>query len=514
MIDGPPFFALGVPIQCTSMTKLSDLPDAHLRIFDRSEPPAADAVESVYLIGVCGTGMGSLAGLLQQAGYAVRGSDEKCYPPMSTRITEMRVDLLEGYHAAHLDPAPDLVIVGNACTPTHPEAAYAREHGLAQLSLPEAIAHFFLKNRRSLVVAGTHGKTTTTGMLVHVLRSAGLDPGFLVGGVMVNGNASYDIGTGPHFVIEGDEYDSAYFDKRPKMMHYRPASAIITSMEFDHADIYDSWDDYRAAFRSFAGLVERGNLLVINGDDPEVRALADYTNARVRYLGLEGGDDDVTATDIETVSGGQRFTLVLDGEPFVELFLPMSGRHNLLNALAVCAVAVEEGVSPGDLATGFASFEGMRRRQEVRGQAGDVIVIDDFAHHPTAVKATIQSVAERWPDRRIVAIFEPRSNSSRRKVFEKAYAESFDEARRVFISSPPLRHNDDAQNLLDVTTVVELIEERGIPADGFPSADSLLPALLNELVPGDVALIMSNGSFDGLHDKLLESLQLRDEIAL
>lgn len=496
------------------MKKLSELPDAHLRIFDRADPPAPDDIESVYLIGVCGTGMGSLAGLLQQAGCSVRGSDEKCYPPMSTRISEMGVDLLEGYDAAHLDPAPDLVIVGNSCTPTHPEAAYAREHRLPQLSLPEAIAHFFLKDRRSLVVAGTHGKTTTTGMLVHVLRSAGVDPGFLVGGVMVNGNCSYDVGTGPHFAIEGDEYDSAYFDKRPKMMHYNPTSAIITSMEFDHADIYDSWDDYRAAFQSFAGLVRSGNLLVINGDDPEVRALADYTDARVRYLGLEGGDDDVTAIDIEPVSGGQRFTLVIDDEPLVEIYLPMSGRHNLLNALAVCAVAIEEGISPDEVAAGFASFEGMRRRQEVRGEAAGVIVVDDFAHHPTAVKATIQSVAERWPDRRIVAIFEPRSNSSRRKVFETAYAESFDEARRVFISSPPVRHNDLTENLLDATRVVELIEERGIPAKGFPSAESLLPALLNDLTSGDVALIMSNGSFDGLHDKLLASLEMRDEIAL
>ncbi len=494
------------------MKKLTDLPDAHLRIFDRADPPVAGDVREVYLIGVCGTGMGSLAGLLQQAGYSVRGSDEKCYPPMSTRIEEMGVHLLEGYDPSHLDPAPDLVIVGNSCTPTHPEAAFAREHHLPQLSLPEAIAHFFLKDRRSLVVAGTHGKTTTTGMLVHVLRSAGLDPGFLVGGVMVNGNCSYDVGSGPHFAIEGDEYDSAYFDKRPKMMHYQPTSAIITSMEFDHADIYDSWDDYRAAFRSFAGLVGAGNLLVINGDDAEVRALSENTEARVRYLGLEGGDDDVTAVDIEPVSGGQRFTLVIDREPLVEIFLPMSGRHNLLNALAVCAVAVEEGVSPEDVAAGFASFEGMRRRQEVRGQAAGVVVVDDFAHHPTAVKATIQSVAERWPDRRIVAIFEPRSNSSRRKVFETAYAESFDDARHVFISSPPVRHNDQAENLLDASRVVDLIERRGIPANGFPSAESMLPALLSELRSGDVALVMSNGSFDGLHDKLLTSLELREEI--
>jgi UDP-N-acetylmuramate: L-alanyl-gamma-D-glutamyl-meso-diaminopimelate ligase len=309
-------------------------------------------------------------------------------------------------------------------------------------------------------------------------------------------------------VIEGDEYDSAYFDKRPKMMHYRPTSAIITSMEFDHADIYDTWDDYREAFRSFSGLIGQGNVLVINGDDPEVRALANYTDARVLYLGLEDGDDDVTARDIKPISGGQTFTLVLQNQPIVDIFLPMSGRHNLLNALAVCAVAIEEGVAPGALATGFASFQGMRRRQEVRGEAFGVIVVDDFAHHPTAVYATIRSIAERWPERRIVAVFEPRSNSSRRKVFERAYAESFDDAARVFISSPPLRHNDDSMNLLDSTRLVEMIEERGTPAAAFPNAEALLPALLNDLRAGDVALIMSNGSFDGLHDELMSALQI------
>lgn len=496
------------------MKKISELPDAHLRVFERPDPPHPEEIESVYLIGVCGTGMGSLGGLLQQSGYSVRGSDENCYPPMSTRIAEMGIELLNGFDPAHLQPAPDLVVVGNACTPTHPEAAYAREQRLAQLSLPEAIAHFFLNDRRSLVVAGTHGKTTTTGMLVHVLRSAGLDPGFLVGGVMVNGNASYDVGSGRHFVIEGDEYDSAYFDKRPKMMHYQPATAIITSMEFDHADIYDDWSDYREAFRRFAELIEPENLLVLNGDDAEVRALADYTRGRVQFIGLYGGDDEVTATDIQNMSGGQKFTLAVRGERLAEIVLPMSGRHNLLNALAVCAVALEEGVAPEQIASGFASFEGLRRRQEVRGEAAGVIVVDDFAHHPTAVRETIRAVAGRWPNRRLVAVFEPRSNSSRRKVFEVPYAESFDAADVVFISSPPLRHNDEADTLLDATRVVELIEQRGITASAYPDADTLLRPLMRELRPNDVALIMSNGSFGGLHDKLLEALDVREQASV
>ena len=488
------------------MKKLTDFPDAHLRIFDR--PPLPETIEDVYLIAICGTGMGSLAGLFQQAGYRVHGSDAAVYPPMSTRLAEMGIAIDEGYDPAHLDPPPDLVIVGNACIPTHVEAAYAREQGLAQQSFPEALGHFFLCDRRSLVVAGTHGKTTTTGMLVHVLREAGLDPGFLVGGVMTNGTVSYDVGSGPHFVVEGDEYDSAYFDKRPKFMHYRPTSAIVTSMEFDHADIYDDWDDYRDAFHAFARLVPPGGLLALCCDDPNVRALADATAARVRCYGLT--DADVTARHVRPTDGGQRFTLVVDGQGRGEVFLPMSGRHNLLNALAVCVIALDEGLTPDQIAQGFGSFKGMKRRQEVRGEAGGVLVVDDFAHHPTAVHETIRAVGERWPGRRLVAVFEPRSNSSRRKVFETPYAEAFDGAGLVFLSAPPFRHNDEVERFMDAEVVARTITERGAPAFVYPDADALLPPLLAKVQPGDVALIMSNGSFGGLHDRLLDRLRISE----
>ena len=492
------------------MKRLRDFADARLRIFDRPAAPAPDAVRSVHLIGICGAGMGSLAGLLQEAGYAVQGSDERYYPPMSARIAEAGITLFEGYDARHLDPAPDLVIVGNACTPTHPEAAYAREQGLAQLSLPEALAHFFLRDRKPLVMAGTHGKTTTTGMLVHVLQRAGLDPGFLVGGLPASGGASCAIGSGPHFVVEGDEYDSAYFDKRPKMMHYRPAAAVVASMEFDHADIYESWEEYREAFREFAALVDPGGLLALHGDDPDVRALADHTRARVTTIGL--GDGDVVARDARAAPGGQRFTLRAYGRDQTEIFLPMSGRHNLLNALGVCAIALEEGVAPAQLARGFASFPGMKQRQEVLAEAGGVLVVDDFAHHPTAVRETVRAIAERWPDRRIVAVFEPRSNSSRRKIFEEPYGQAFDQADRVFISAPPVRHNDAAGDLLDADRVGELLRARGAQAIVRPDAEAILPPLLDALRPGDVALIMSNGSFDGLHARLIEALAPRESV--
>lgn len=487
------------------MKPLASLPDAHLRVFSRPPVPPLDRIRDVYLIGICGTGMGSLAGLLQQAGYRVRGSDRAAYPPMSTRLREMGVEVLEGYDAAHLDPAPDLVVVGNACVPTHVEAAEARERGLVQLSLPEALAHFFIRDRRSLVVAGTHGKTTTTGMLVHVLRSAGLDAGFLVGGVLTSDGRSYDVGTAPYFVVEGDEYDSAYFDKRPKMMHYRPQSAIVTSMEFDHADIYDDWSDYRAAFRQFASTVPPDGLLALGGDDPDVRALAGHAGARVCFFGLKEGCD-VTARDVRHAEGGQRFTLVRRGDAVADVHLPMSGRHNLRNALAACAIALDEGLAPEAVAEGLASFGGMKRRQEIRGEAGGVLVIDDFAHHPTAVRETVRAIGERWPDRRLIAVFEPRSNSSRRKVFEAAYAEAFEGAARVFLSAPPLRHNDRADDFLDTDVLVERIRQHDVPASAHPNAGALLPHLLGTLRPGDVALIMSNGGFGGIHEKLLAAL--------
>jgi UDP-N-acetylmuramate: L-alanyl-gamma-D-glutamyl-meso-diaminopimelate ligase len=487
------------------MRNLADFPDAHLRLFERPAPPEPGAVRDIYLIGICGTGMGSLAGLFREAGYEVRGSDDAVYPPMSTRLAEMGIPVAIGYDENNLSPHPELTVVGNACTPTHPEAAHVREHGLAQMSLPEALAHFFIRDRRSLVVAGTHGKTTTTGMLTHLLRAARRDPGYLIGGVMVNTGGSYAVGSGAHFVVEGDEYDSAYFDKKPKFMHYRPSCAIITSMEFDHADIYHDWDDYRSAFEEFAGTLNTDGLLVLNGDDEQVRRLADFTSARVLYYGLRQGSE-VTATNVRRVEGGQRFSLVVGHEELADVYLPLSGKHNLANALAAAAVAFHEGLSAAEIANGFAAFAGLRRRQEVRGEAGGVLVVDDFAHHPTAVRETIAAIRERWPNRRLIAVFEPRSNSSRRKVFEDAYAEAFSGADGVLISDPPVRHNDIADELMDTGVVISAIRAKGIAAASFSGADTMLPYLLDHLEPGDTALIMSNGAFGNIHERLLNLL--------
>ena len=499
------------------MRDLADFPDAHLRVFARPPLPAPDAIRDVFLVGVCGKGMGALAELFAASGRAVRGSDAAAYPPMSTRLEAAGIEVLDGYDAAHLDRRADLTIIGNASVPTHPEAAAARERGLVQASFPEALAHVFLAGRRPVVVAGTHGKTTTTGLMTHVFQYAGLDPGFLVGGVMVGDEATSALGTGRHFVVEGDEYDAAYFDKRPKMLLYRPQVAVVTSLEFDHADIYDDWDDYRRAFEAFVGLVPDDGSLVLWGDDPNVRALAAHAAAPVTFYG-DGPDCAIRATNVRSESGGQRFRLAAGGHE-AEAFLPLGGTFNRHNALAVAAVALNEGVDLAVIAEALGTFRGMARRQEPKGEAGGVLVVDDFAHHPTAVAATITAVRERWAERfeptpdgpggRLVAVFEPRSNSSRRKTFEARYGDSFDAADRVFLSAPPHRHNDDARDFLDPAVVARTAGLRGTPTDVFDDADALLAPLVAALRPGDVALVMSNGSFDGLVGRLVAALDAR-----
>ena len=486
------------------MRSLAGFADADLRIFDR--PPLGTDLHDIYLIGICGTGMGSLAGLLRQAGFSVRGSDSGVYPPMSTFLQKHGIQVYAGYCEQNLSPKPDLVITGNVCAPTHVEATVAREQCIPQLSFPEAIHHFFLKDRRNLVIAGTHGKTTTAAMLVHVLRSASRDPGFLVGGVLQGLDQSFSIGTDSQFVIEGDEYDSAYFDKRPKFIHYAPKVAIITSLEFDHADIYDSYEEYREAFQAFTNLIPADGLLVVSGEDCNISDLG-LPSASVLTYGL-GGDYDVSAEILHTSEDGIRFNLFYQGNEIGETMLSMNGEHNLRNALAVSAVALNEGLSAGEITQGLQSFPGVKRRQEILGEPGGVLIIDDFAHHPTAVRATIQAMRERWPHRRLLAVFEPRSNSSRTKVFEDAYGRAFEGASKAYLCAPPFRHNDLREQFLDLSSVLHHVRELGTEAERYESTSHLLEDLVRDATSGDIILIMSNGGFDGLHQNLLDQLKI------
>jgi len=484
------------------MRSLTDFADANLRIFDRPLPKPD--TRDIYLIGICGTGMGALAGLLTEAGYLVRGSDSGVYPPMSTFLKNLGIPVYGEFSETNLTPLPDLVIPGNSCVPTHIEATFAREQSLPQLSFPEALHYFFLQKRRSVVVAGTHGKTTTCGMLVHVLRCAGRDPGFLVGGVLQELEKNFSVGTGPHFVIEGDEYDSAYFDKHPKFMHYAPQVAIVTSVEFDHADIYSSWEEYSEAFTAFIDLIPADGLLVVSGEDPVATKLRPKAGLVLTY-GL-GTEYDVSGHVIRTSEQGVRFQLISQGEDLGEMMLPMNGKHNLQNALAICAVALHEGLDANEIAQGLASFPGVKRRQEVLGEPNGILVVDDFAHHPTAVRATIQATKERWPNRRLLAVFEPRSNSSRRKFFETPYGEAFQGVDYAYLCAPQFRHNDVGNQFLDIQVVLDRIHQTGTEAKSFHDAAFLLDTLLQDVRQHDMILIMSNGSFSGLHQDLLSAL--------
>lgn len=491
------------------MRNLSDYPDAHLRVFDRPGPP--ETVRSVYLIGICGKGMGALAELLVQAGYQVSGSDEAAYPPMSTRLAALGISIREGYGIENLAAArPDVVVVGNTCGPTHPEATFAREQRLPQMSLPEAIAHFAIGDRRSLVIAGTHGKTSTTGMLISILLKAGVDPGFLVGGIMSGVDQVARLGTGPHFAIEGDEYDAAYFDKRPKMLLYRPSSAVITSMEFDHADIYEDWDDYREAFLEFCSLIPPSGVLAMSAHEEALRELASTTEANVVWYGIpeqmDGRTPGVSASELRISDGRLHFTISHGRRVVGPTRLSVGGRINVLNALAATALALHEGISDEAILTGLEAFGGMKRRQEIVGERGGVTIVDDFAHHPTAVEETVRAVSERWPNRRIVAMFEPRSNSSRRKVFQDRYVDALAGADRVLLSVPPVRHNDSPDDFLDAEELAAGLRLRGTPAEALPDPDAVFTAAMDELREGDLALVMSSGSFGELPSRLVAGL--------
>lgn len=488
---------------------------------------AAGSVKKVHLTGVCGTAMSSLAGLFATSGFDVSGSDTGCYPPTSDLIERLGIRFFEGFKEENVK-GKDLIVVANMFGPGNTEAAYARDNHLPELSMPEAIAEFFIKDRTSIVIAGTHGKTTTTGLAAHVFMSAGLNPGFVVGGVAVpttNGisetsfNAG-DFNEGPkktkHFIIEGDEYDTSYFDKSPKFLHYRPKIAIVTSLEFDHVDIYKDMDEYRQSFVFLAQEVPADGLLILNGDQEEVRGLAPYAKengASVLYYGF-GDNCDVVAKDISVDEKGQHFTLVYKGQNMGKFSIGLFGKYNLANALSVSAAALHEGITSDQLREGLVTFLGMKRRQEIRASINGIIVIDDFAHHPTAVRETLSGIRDRFPLRRIIALFEPRSNTSRRKMFEHEYGKSFSEVNALYLSMPALRPNDKKEEFIDGNVVVSDAKNMamnkgilGFEAFCVSNGDEALSKLAPQLKSGDVVVIMSNGSFDGIHEKLIKILK-------
>jgi UDP-N-acetylmuramate: L-alanyl-gamma-D-glutamyl-meso-diaminopimelate ligase len=451
--------------------------------------------------------MGAFAGMLRTAGYEVTGSDQNVFPPMSEMLAAWGIPVLTPYSPANLDTArPDLVVIGNVLRRVNPEAAAVRERGLPQMSFPAALGSFFLRDRHPVVVVGTHGKTTTSALMGHVLAAAGRDPSFLVGGVARNYDANYRLGRGPHFVVEGDEYDTAYFDKGPKFLHYRPRTAVLTSIEFDHADIYRDLAHYESAFARFVPLLPPDGLLAVSARWPRAVELARGGAAPVATYTVGAGPADYAAHDLRLGSDGARFQVVEAGHRLGEARLPIGGAHNVENALGVVAAARGLGLSIAEIGCGLATFAGVRRRQEPRGEPGGVTVIDDFAHHPTAVRETIAAVLSRYPGRRLWAVFEPRSNTSRRNIHQADYARVFDGAARVRVKIPEPHDKVPADQQLDVGRLITALRAQQIDAAAAAKVEALVDEVAGAARPGDVVLAMSNGAFGGFVDKLVAAL--------
>src|SRR5882724_8168463 len=459
-----------------------------------------------HLSGIGGAAMAPLAGMLAERGHRVTGSDAGVYPPASTLLESLGIKWSNGFSEENLSPAPDVVILGNALSRGNPEVECVLERKIPYRSLPQVIEDYFLPGHDSLVVTGTHGKTTTTSMLSWILSVAGRRPNFLIGGVAENFGRSFGLGGGTEFVLEGDEYDSAFFDKAPKFLHYHPDELIITSLEFDHADIYADLSAIELQFRRLVNLVPRRGRIVAWGDDAPlaaaVRRVTEKAFCPVETYGLDGSTAWIAA-DITHVDDCMEFRIAHFGKEMAKIRLPLAGRHNVLNALAAAAIAFGRDVPREAIEEALQTFRGVRRRLQVQGEIGGILVVDDFAHHPTAIRATLEAARGRWPGRRLWAAFEPRSNTMRRNTFEGPLAESLALADGVVLG-PVSRANllSDAERL-SPDRIVALLTAQNRPAATFPAVDGVADYLVNEAKSGDVILVMSNGSFDGLCGKLV-----------
>jgi UDP-N-acetylmuramate: L-alanyl-gamma-D-glutamyl-meso-diaminopimelate ligase len=461
----------------------------------------------IYCMAIGGTGMAPLACLLQEQGHRVRGTDGPLYPPMSTLLERAGIQPSTGYDPVHLEPRPDLVIIGNAIHRDNPEAVAAERLGLPIISMPQALARFFLDHHRSLVVSGTHGKTTTTAMAAWVYTACGRDPGYLIGGAPKDLPASFHDGAGDRFVIEGDEYNAAYFDRGPKFLHYQPETLLLTSAEYDHADLYPTPESLWDAYARLLALLPVDGFLVACGDTPKVRELAANARCRTLFYGLDPGNDLHPLGEIEALPEASRFLVHDEEAGEVEITLPLAGGHNVSNALAVWATARRDGIPAAELAAAFARFSGVKRRLDELGTARGVTVVDDFAHHPTAVEKTLTALRQRYPGQRLVALFEPRSLTAGRGFFFEPYRQAFAGADRVLFA--PTFHNGRlaAEERLDFGVLANELTKGGVPADLYPDNAGLMRQALDEARDGSVLVTMSSGSFEGMPYKLMAALK-------
>ncbi len=464
-----------------------------------------------HLIGICGTAMASLAGMLQARGHRVTGSDANVYPPMSTMLHSLGIEVLQGYKAEHLTPALDCVIVGNAIPRGNPELEETLKRKLLYKSQAEVVKEEFIRGRHSLVVAGTHGKTTTTSIAAWVMDQGELNPSFLIGGVAQNFGTSFRVTDSDYFIIEGDEYDTAYFDKGPKFMHYLPELGVVNNIEFDHADIYTDLDAVKLAFRRFMNLVPGDGRLIAGWDNPNVRNLVEAMGNKlfttVETFGFSG-DARWQIRNADFSGGLSRFDVFLNEKAWGEFQTTLLGEFNLLNCLAVIIAADAWGVAVDKIVSALASFKNVKRRAEIRGEERGIVVIDDFAHHPTAVRETLRALRTKYSGRRLIAVFEPRSWSSRLAVFQDDYAQAFAPADYVVIASVfDSQKVTEKGRALDTQKLIEAISQQNKPAMALPGADQIVEHLVPELLEGDVVAVMSNGGFGGIHDKILAALK-------
>ena len=444
--------------------------------------------------------MASVAAALKERGFAITGSDQGIYPPMSTFLEKRGIEA-RPFDEANLAYKPDLVVIGNAISRGNPEAEYALEHKLAYCALPELLKHQFLRGKRSLVVCGTHGKTTTASLLAWLLEHNGLNPNFLIGGIPNN------LGQGARFtdsewcVLEGDEYDTAFFDKRSKFVHYLPEAVVINNLEFDHADIFCSLTEIQTSFQRLINIIPRNGLLLANGDEPNLLPLTGVGHCPVRHFGL-GNDCDAQADQLLFSESGSTFRL-----GSAQFRIPMIGELNVRNALAALLMARYAGLSDEQIQAGFDTFEGIRRRMEIRGEVKGVTVIDDFAHHPTAIRETLKALSRRFPERRVWAIFEPRSNTTRRNHFQIELAEALRLAKRVVVAEVARLEQVPPEERLNPAQLMADIRAAGVEADYLPTADEIVAHVVPQAQPGDILCVLSNGGFDNIHQKLINALE-------
>lgn len=464
-------------------------------------------IKHIHLIGVAGAAMAPVAGMLKERGFHVSGSDRNVYPPASTLLDSLGIVWNDGYRVENLQPSPDLVVVGNVVARGNPEVEYLLNERLSYCSMPQLLEREFIPGHTSIVVAGTHGKTTTTAMLAWIFHTAGRKPDFLIGGVAPNfGDRSYGLGGGQEFIVEGDEYESAFFDRVPKFLHYHPDELVLTSLEYDHADIYPDLASIAEQFKRVVNLVpSRGKILMLAGSE-ELKTATAKALCPVETFGLTA-DAAWQAGDVQWHDAATEFRVAHKGREVARIRMPLVGQHNVLNALAATAIAMGRGISADAIERALSTFASVRKRMEIKGEERGVVVVEDFAHHPTAIRLTLEATRTRWPGQRVWAVVEPRTNTMRRKVFQDVLPDALALADAVLIGPVNRANLLGEQERLSPEKIADLIQERGRPAKAFRATDEITEYLFEHAKPKDVVMIMSNGSFDGLSGKLLHALK-------